>query len=98
MSVPERKLCKKGVSGISRKRSEAAGYPDIGGAPLIDMLGNRRVTVEGSTGILLYESENIKINTNKCVLSFFGRGLSLRCISGSCVEIEGFIGKLEFIC
>ncbi|MBQ1594506.1 MAG: hypothetical protein II105_02460, partial [Ruminococcus sp.] len=30
-------------------------------------------------------------------LSFEGRGLSVRCISGSCVEIEGFITKIEFI-
>lgn len=75
-----------------------ARVPDMGSAPLIEMLGNRRVTVEGSTGILLYECENVKINTNQCVVSFSGRGLSVRCISGSCVEIEGFIAKIEFIC
>ena len=61
------------------------------------MSGNRRVNVEGSTGILLYETSNIKVSTNRMVLSFEGRGLSVRCISGSCVEIEGFITKIEFI-
>ena len=35
------------------------------GLPILDMLGNRRITIEGSTGVLRYESENIKINTNK---------------------------------
>ncbi|MBQ1507431.1 MAG: YabP/YqfC family sporulation protein, partial [Ruminococcus sp.] len=41
----------------------------MGSAPLIELLGNRRVTLEGSTGVLLYESENIKINTNRMVVS-----------------------------
>lgn len=70
---------------------------DMGLMPLIEMLGNRQITVEGSTGILLYESENIKINTNKMVVSFYGRGLCVRCISSSCVEVEGFITKIEFL-
>ena len=70
---------------------------DIGTAPLIEMHGNRQITIEGSTGILLYESENIKVNTSKMVISFYGRGLCLRCISSSCVEIDGFISKIEFV-
>lgn len=65
--------------------------------PMIEMTGNRRITVEGSTGVLLYESNNIKINTNKMVVSFCGRRLTVRCISNSCVEIEGFITKVEFL-
>ncbi len=70
---------------------------DMGGMPLIEMFGNRRITIEGSTGILLYESENIKINTNRMVISLCGRGLSLRCISNSCVEIEGFVTGINFL-
>lgn len=68
-----------------------------GAVPLIEMLGNQRITLEGSTGILLYESENIKINTYKMVVSFSGRGLSVKCISCSCVEICGFVTKVEFL-
>ncbi|MBQ3300436.1 MAG: YabP/YqfC family sporulation protein [Ruminococcus sp.] len=79
------------------KKNLSAVQLDLGTAPLIEMSGNRRVNVEGSTGILLYETSNIKISTNRMVLSFEGRGLSVRCISGSCVEIEGFITKIEFI-
>ena len=69
----------------------------MGGAPIIEMTGNRRITLEGSTGILLYESENIKINTPKMIVSFCGRGLTVRCISSSCVEVEGFVTAVEFI-
>lgn len=70
---------------------------DFGGAPLIEIAGNRSITIEGSTGILLYESENIKVNTRKMIVSFCGRGLTVKCISSSCVEIEGFITSVEFL-
>ena len=79
------------------KKHLSAVQLDLGTVPLIEMSGNRRVNVEGSTGILLYETGNIKVSTSRMVLSFEGRGLSVRCISGSCVEIEGFITKIEFI-
>ena len=79
------------------KKNLSAVQLDLGTAPLIEMSGNRRVNVEGSTGILLYDTSNIQVSTNRMVLSFEGRGLSVRCISGSCVEIEGFITKIEFI-
>lgn len=70
---------------------------DMGTMPYIEMLGNRRITVEGSTGILLYNSESIKINTCKTVISFCGRGMTLKCISSSCVEIEGFVTDINFL-
>ena len=70
---------------------------DAGIQPLIEMTGNRQINIEGSTGILLYESDNIKINTTGPVISFYGRGLSVRCITGSSVEISGFVNKIEFI-
>ena len=79
------------------KKNLSAVQLDLGTVSLIEMSGNRRVNVEGSTGILLYETGNIKVSTSRMVLSFEGRGLSVRCISGSCVEIEGFITKIEFI-
>lgn len=87
--------------GKGKESREEGGFRyagiDMGGLPSIEMLGNRRVTIEGSTGILLYESENIKINTPKTVISFCGRGLTVRCISSSCVEVEGFITIIEFL-
>ena len=80
------------------KQSARPPRMDIGFAPLIEAVGNRQVTVEGSAGILLYESECVKISTGRMIISFGGRGLRLRCISGSCVEISGFISNIEFLC
>ena len=70
---------------------------DSGFQPLIEMTGNRQICVEGSTGILLYESDNIKINTTGPIISFYGRGLSVRCITASSVEVFGYVNKIEFI-
>ncbi len=80
----------------NKKNNQSVGL-DIGIMPMIEMTGNRRIILEGSTGILLYESDNIKINTNKMVVSFCGRGLCVRCISCTSVEIAGFITKVEFL-
>lgn len=83
-----------------RKSTPEVNIPvsfDMGTMPLVEMFGNRRITIEGSTGILLYERESIKINTNKMVICLCGRGLGLRCISNSCVEIEGFITGINFL-
>ncbi len=70
----------------------------IGNAPLMEAVGNRQITVEGAAGILLYESRCVKISAGKMVIAFHGRGLRLRCISGSCVEIIGFISNIEYLC
>ena len=74
------------------------GRLNTGAAPLLELTGNRRLTVEGSTGILLYEAGQIKLSTGRMIVSVSGRGLRLRCISGSCVEISGFISNIEFLC
>lgn len=70
---------------------------ELGSFPLIEMTGNRRITVEGSTGVLLYENDCVKVNTVSTVISINGRGLCLRCISPSCVEVEGFIAQIDFL-
>lgn len=68
-----------------------------GNIPVLEFSGNRQVTIEGSTGVLQYESEVIKINTKIMVVAFYGRNLNLKSISPLTVIIEGFISKTEFI-
>ena len=85
---------------MANNRSRFSNSPrmDMGFAPLIEAVGNRQVTVEGSAGVLLYENESIKLSVGRMVIAFCGRGLRLRSISGSCVEITGFISRIEFLC
>ncbi|MCR5653641.1 MAG: YabP/YqfC family sporulation protein [Ruminococcus sp.] len=65
--------------------------------PIIEFTGDRSVIVEGSTGVLKYESELVSINTRSMVIAFYGRGLTLKCISPTAVIIDGCITKTEFI-
>ena len=68
-----------------------------GSIPILEFSGNRQVTIEGSTGVLQYESNIIKINTKVMVIAFHGRNLNLKCISPLTVIVEGFITNTEFI-
>ncbi len=68
----------------------------LGNQPQIEMIGNRRITVEGTKGILKYTAELIRLNTGGMVISFFGRNLNVRCISPDCTVVEGFVTKIEF--
>lgn len=68
-----------------------------GSMPILEFSGNRQVTIEGSTGVLQYESEVIKINTKIMIIAFYGRNLNLKSISPMTVIIEGFITKTEFV-
>ncbi|MBQ7505573.1 MAG: YabP/YqfC family sporulation protein [Ruminococcus sp.] len=65
--------------------------------PIIEFTGDRSVLVEGSTGVLKYESEVVRINTRSMIIAFFGRGLTLKCISPTAVIIDGYITKTEFL-
>lgn len=65
--------------------------------PITEIIGNREVTIEGSTGVLKYESDNIKVNTGQMVISLEGRGMELKFFSSSSLIIEGNILKIEYI-
>ena len=65
--------------------------------PIIEFTGDRSVLVEGSSGVLKYESDVVRINTRSMIIAFYGRGLTLKCISPTAVIIDGYITKTEFI-
>lgn len=69
----------------------------MGNLPVIEITGNSQVLIEGSKGILQYENELIKINTNTMVIAFTGRGLNLKSISKTTVIVQGYITSVEFI-
>ncbi len=64
--------------------------------PHFEINGNKEVIVEGSKGVLEYDTKIIRINTNSMVVCFRGRGLNVKCISPSALIIQGFITNIEF--
>ena len=69
----------------------------MGKSPLIELEGNRRASIEGSRGVLLYSREEIKVNLGDFVVSLTGRGLDLKYISATSLIIEGFLKNIEFL-
>lgn len=65
--------------------------------PIIEMTGNKEIIIEGSTGVLKYQEDNIKINTRVMVISVKGRGLKLKYLSSTALIIEGCVLSLEYI-
>lgn len=84
-------------SGDVMKKRKELPVDFRSGLPVLELTGNRRVTVEGSAGILKYESELVRLNTSSMVISFCGRGLTLRCISATSVVVEGYITNIDFM-
>ena len=86
------------VTELAKEKSGSQRFPRIDiGAPLLEMTGNRGVCIEGQRACCSTKTRRCKISAGRMVVSFGGRGLRLRCISGSCVEISGFISKIEFL-
>ena len=59
--------------------------------------GNTEVVVDGSKGILAYDENMIKINAGKMITTFFGRGLTIKCLTPDSLVVQGFITSIEFI-
>lgn len=62
----------------------------------IEIISNTTVNIEGSKGVLEYSDTVIRVSLGYTSVSFFGRGLNLKCISPTALVIEGFIMNIEF--
>ncbi len=69
----------------------------LGDTPHIELDSNRKATVEGSRGVMLYSQDEIKISFGEYAVSFSGKKLDLRYISATSLIIEGFFKNIEFI-
>lgn len=88
------------VSNDNEKKSKKlpSFYKDIiNVSPYLQFCSNREVTLDGCKGILEYQSEIIRINTNRMVVVFKGRGLNIKCLTASSVVISGYITSVEFL-
>ena len=68
---------------------------DLAGLPLIQLLGDRQVLVEGHKGILSYGREEIHISGGKLVIRILGSGLELQGMNADELRISGCIRAVE---
>ena len=64
--------------------------------PAIQIRGNREITIDGCTGLLSYEEENILLETKYCRINIIGRTLTLSNLTKNILAIRGFIKNVEF--
>ena len=78
--------------------AEALAFPQgtFKNFPTIQIRGNREITIDGCTGLLSYEEENILLETRYCRINITGRTLSLSNLTKNILSIRGFIKNVEF--
>ncbi len=64
--------------------------------PRITMLGNLQIYIENHKGIIEYNKQRIRINTNNGVLRITGKDMFIRTIVTEEVIIVGEIENIEF--
>lgn len=63
----------------------------------IELMGDRRVLIEGCQGIVRYDEDQIQIRTVGGVVRFTGRELCMTNLNAACSVIVGRILSLEFL-
>ncbi len=71
--------------------------PSIANVTHMELEGNSQVRIENSSGILLYDSSEIRIKTGKTITQFQGSNLEIRCLSAEVMEIYGCIAAIHFL-
>ena len=80
------------------KLAEVLSFPQgtFRNFPTIQIKGNREITIDGCTGLLSYEEENILLETRYCRINIIGRTLTLSNLTKNILAIRGFIKNVEF--
>lgn len=65
--------------------------------PHFEMNSNKEVIIEGSSGVLEYDENLIRIKTGKFISQFIGRNLNIKCLTEDSLVIDGFITSIEFV-
>lgn len=87
------------ASGLPARVERALELPvgSLSAAARIELSGNRRAVVEGCRGIVEYENEVIRLNTDSGIVRFMGRELTMSCLTEDNAVIEGTILSLEYL-
>ena len=57
--------------------------------PKINILGDNEITIENHKGIVLFEENQIKVNSTVGLISIFGKNFEILFIGGSTLTISG---------
>ncbi|RKD34733.1 sporulation protein YqfC [Thermohalobacter berrensis] len=88
----------KKVEEVKESLSEMLELPKdiVLDLPKITMIGNLQIYIENHKGIIEYNKQRIRINTNNGLLRIIGKNLSIRTIVTEEIIIAGEIESVEF--
>ena len=92
----EHRKTKQGRWKDSFLLSPAATNPAATGGR-IELCGNRRAVIEGSGGVLEYDTVVVRLRLGRFSVRITGRNLRIRCMTGTTMIVEGFLSGVEYL-
>ena len=65
--------------------------------PKIIVIGRNEVTIENHKGIMIFERDKIKINTNMSPVEIKGHDFEILYIAASTITIKGYFDSIEYV-
>ena len=73
-----------------------SGVPELSG-PIIQICGNREVSVDGCKGVIDYYDDRIKLRIDGGSVTFSGEGLTITSFNESAAVITGRLQNVELL-
>ncbi|OFI07183.1 YabP family protein [Clostridium acetireducens DSM 10703] len=64
--------------------------------PKITVTGNNEITIENHKGVILFETNEIKINSNVGLVSIYGKNFEILFMGGSTITLSGKFKSLVY--
>lgn len=101
----KKKMMKKGKKtqvpkvSLKEKMSELLELPKdiVLNVPKLTMVGSADLLIENFKGIIEYDNDRIRINTNSGIIKITGAGLRIKEITSEDLMVNGDISSLEFL-
>ncbi|NLN81444.1 MAG: sporulation protein [Clostridiales bacterium] len=101
MSAARTKRRKRKIqkNGLPEKVERVLELPvgSLSSAARIELMGNKRVIVDGCHGIVEYSDDLVRMQTGSGMIRFKGTMLSISCLTEDSAIIEGNILSLEYL-
>jgi sporulation protein YqfC len=96
---PKKKKNKSEKPGFKELMAEMLELPKdiVLVLPKITIVGHRNAIVENYKGLVEYENDKIRLNTNAGMIRITGKCLTVKAITSEDILLEGDIESLEFL-
>ena len=83
---------------LTKISEEASSYAQfLPGIPIVEMAGDKRVLIENHSGVTEYSPQRIAVNVSFGCICICGTGMSLSCMSGQQLVIDGRIDTVSVV-